>query len=168
MTMTEDHAAEVITQRVELTAERMRITIASAQRYLTDDVLTDMAAALTDSLAEEAPGTDLTTAARTASMRVDTLGRLIAGLAETAQLYTDPTNTHVAALSSEDRTRRLHETLATLSICGIIQADTTTPIVPIPPALPVRIARMLTTAADLTDNTDLAAALRRDAMRAST
>ncbi|MGV9482310.1 hypothetical protein RND64_20065 [Gordonia sp. w5E2] len=38
---------------------------------------------------------------------------------------------------------------------------------PAPPALLTRIARILTTAAEHTSNTDLAATLRRDVMRAS-
>lgn len=91
MTMPEDQAAEVISQRVELTAARLRLTSASAQCYLTDEVLADMASTLTAGRAHEAPGEDLTTAHRSARIRIDTLGRLVAGLAETARLYTDHT-----------------------------------------------------------------------------
>ena len=89
---------------------------------------------------------------------------MIAGLAEVALLYSDP----VTGLPANDRTRRLDEVLTLLSVTGIIQSDTPgSAPVPVPPALLARIARILTTAAEHTDNTDLAATLRRDAMRAS-
>ncbi|GAC50915.1 hypothetical protein GOACH_33_00360 [Gordonia aichiensis NBRC 108223] len=53
-------------------------------------------------------------------------------------------------------------------VAGLIRTDTSgSGPVPAPPALLTRIARILTTAAEHTSNTDLAATLRRDVMRAS-
>lgn len=164
LTMTDQAAHQLLTERVQAVAEQMRISVRRAQAYLTDESLAVMVDRMVATLADEAPGADLCTEPRTTSITVGTLGRLIAGLAEVAQLYTDPTTT----LPANDCRRRTHEVLTLLSVTGLIQADTTGGgPVPIPPALLSRIARILTTAAEHTDNADLAAALRRDAMRAS-
>ncbi|PKZ64141.1 hypothetical protein CYJ73_18640 [Gordonia terrae] len=164
MTMTDQAAQQLLTERVQAVAERMRVGVRQAQTYLTDEALTGVADSMVETLADEAPGADLATEPRTTTLTVGTLGRLIAGLAEVALLYTDPTTT----LPPNDHTRRTHEVLTLLSVTGLIQADTPgSGPVAVPPALLTRIARILTTAAEHTDNTDLAATLRRDAMRAS-
>ncbi|WP_168701050.1 hypothetical protein [Gordonia paraffinivorans] len=164
MTMTDQAAHQLLTERVQAVAERMRVGVRQAQTYLTDEALAGVVDSMIDTLADEAPGAELATEPRTATLTVGTLGRLLAGLAEVALLYTDPTT----ALPANDRARRTHEVLTLLSVTGLIQADTSgSGPVPVPPALLTRIARILTTAAEHTDNTDLAAVLRRDAMRAS-
>lgn len=164
MTMTDQAAQQLLTERVQAVAELMRVGVRQAQTYLTDEALAGVVDGMVETLADEAPGADLATEPRTTTITVGTLGRLIAGLAEVALLYSDP----VTGLPANDRTRRLDEVLTLLSVTGIIQSDTPgSAPVPVPPALLARIARILTTAAEHTDNTDLAATLRRDAMRAS-
>ncbi|WP_254859789.1 hypothetical protein [Gordonia sp. IITR100] len=162
--MTDQAAQQLLTDRVQSVAELMRIGVRQAQTYLTDEALAGVVDSMVETLAAEAPGADLCAEPRTATITVGALGRLIAGLAEVALLYTDP----APALPVNDRTRRTHEALTLLSVTGLIQADASgSGPVPVPPALLARIARILTTAAEHTDNTDLAAVLRRDAMRAS-
>ncbi|MFC9982673.1 hypothetical protein [Gordonia sp. NPDC127522] len=162
--MTDPAAQQLLTERVQAVAERMRVGVRQAQTYLTDEALAGVVDSMVETLADEAPGADLCAEPRTATLSVSTLGRLIAGLAEVALIYTDP----ATGLSADDRTRRAHEVLTLLSVTGLLQADTSgSGPVPAPPALLTRIARILTTAAEHTDNTDLAATLRRDAMRAS-
>lgn len=164
MTMTDQAAQQLLTERVQAVAERMRVGVRQAQTYLTDEALAGVVDSMVETLADEAPGADLVTESRTTTLTVGTLGRLIAGLAEVALLYTDPTT----ALPANERVGRTHEVLTLLSVTGLIQADTPgSGPVAVPPALLTRIARILTTAAEHTDSTDLAATLRRDAMRAS-
>lgn len=165
MTMTDQAAQQLLTERVQAVAERMRVGVRQAQTYLTDEALAGVVDSMIETLADEAPGADLCAEPRTARITVGTLGRLLAGPAEAALLHTDPTT----SLPANDRARRTQEVLTLLSVTGLIQADTSsgTGPVPVPPALLTRIARILTTAAEYTDNADLAAVLRRDAMRAS-
>lgn len=165
MTMTDQAAQQLLTERVQAVAERLRVGVRQAQTYLTDEALAGVVDSMVETLADEAPGADLVTEPRTTALTVGTLGRLIAGLAEVALLYTDPTT----ALPANDRVGRTHEVLTLLSVTGLIQADTSSGSgsVPAPPALLTRIARILTAAPEHTTNTDLAATLRRDAMRAS-
>ena len=65
-----------------------------------------------------------------------------------------------------DRRARIHETAQLLLLAGLIQSDHDHGPIAAPPAMFSRIARTLTTVAELTDNAGLAQALRRDAMRA--
>ena len=89
-------------------------------------------------------------------------GRLISGLAETLLFYQS-----TPATSAAERAARQRETAQLLSIAGMILPNTPRPP-GCSPALFARIARTLTTAADLTDNDALTQALRRDATRART
>ena len=90
LTMTDQAAHQLLTERVQAVAEQMRISVRRAQAYLTDESLAVMVDRMVATLANEAPGADLCTEPRTSSVTVGTLGRLIAGLAEVAQLYTEP------------------------------------------------------------------------------
>lgn len=91
MTMTDQAAHQLLTERVQAVAERMRVGVRQAQTYLTDEALAGVVDSMIDTLADEAPGAELSTEPRTATLTVGTLGRLLAGLAEVALLYTDPT-----------------------------------------------------------------------------
>jgi hypothetical protein len=132
----------------------------SARQFLDDDTLDELADHLVGTFADEEPGSNLFILPRTAHMSVASFGRLIAGLAETIQFL----GTH-RAIDDADRRARIHETAQLLSLAGLLQADHTGGPIAAPPAMFSRIARTLTTTADMTDNTELAAALRRDAMR---
>ena len=144
----------------------MRIGITQAQRYLTDDAMNVLVDGLIEAMDEEAPGTDLADLPRTDSLSVATCGRLIAALSEVAQLYLylHPADSD---LTVDDRTHRAVATLSLISIAGVLQAESDDDRhIAVPPALTVRIARILTTAADHTPDSELAATLRRDAIRA--
>ena len=166
LTLGDDAARHLLTERVCAVAEKMRIGIVQAQRYLTDDAMRALVDGLVEAVEEEAPGADLAELPRTESMSVTTFGRLIAALSEVAQLYLC-LNPADSALTVDDRTRRAMETLSLISIAGVLQAETHDDRhIPVPSALTARIARILTTAADHTPDSELAATLRRDAIRA--
>ncbi len=82
MTMTDQAAHQLLTERVQAVAERMRVGVRQAQTYLTDEALAGVVDSMIDTLADEAPGAELATEPRTATLTVGTLGRLLAGLAE--------------------------------------------------------------------------------------
>jgi hypothetical protein len=75
-------AAKLIRERVEWVAAHMRVTPATARRYLTDDTVRDLARTVVVTVADEAPGADVLASPRTASVPVPVLGRCIAGLSE--------------------------------------------------------------------------------------
>jgi hypothetical protein len=75
-------AAELIQERVQWVAAHLRVTPATARRYLTDETVRDLARTMVVTVADEAPGADLLASARTASVPVPVLGRCIAGLSE--------------------------------------------------------------------------------------
>jgi len=63
-------------------AAHLRVTPATARRYLTDEAVRDLARMMAVTVADEAPGADVLAAPRTAAVPVPVLGRCIAGLAE--------------------------------------------------------------------------------------
>ena len=110
-------AAELIHERVRWVSAQMGISATAARRYLTDDVLTDLARTMVVSLAEETPGADVIESARTAAVPLPVLGRCIAGLAEAIQIR----------LRERDDIDHLRTTVAqlaqTLSAIGQVTAD---------------------------------------------
>jgi hypothetical protein len=118
---------------------------------------------LVATFATEAPGGDLFALPHDAQISVASFGRLIAGLAETLLFFES-----YPAIDDADRRARLHETTQLLSLAGLIQSDHDGGAIAAPPALFLRIARTLTTVAELTENSALADALHRDATRART
>ncbi|MBN9618503.1 MAG: hypothetical protein J0H43_02045, partial [Actinobacteria bacterium] len=75
-------AAGLVQERVEWVATNMRVTPATARRYLTDDALRDLARSMVVTVADEAPGADVLATPRTAALPIAILGRAIAGLSE--------------------------------------------------------------------------------------
>lgn len=163
MTLTVDAAETFLAERHSIAAKQLGITEHSARPYLDDTALDALADRLVATFAIEEPGGDLFTLPRTAHISVASFGLLIAGLAETLLFFVAG-----AAIDEDDDRARLHETTQLLSLAGLIQSAHTDGPIAAPPAMFSRIARTLTTAANLTDNADLAVALRRDAMRART
>lgn len=161
MTLTVAAAEVIVAERRQFVAAQAGMTERTAQSYFDKDALDELADSLVSSFANEAPGGDLFTLARTAYISVASFGRLIAGLAEAIQFF----GSH-APIDDADRQWRIREAAQLLAVAGIIQADHTAGPISTPPALLSRIARTLTTVADLTDNPELARALRRDAARA--
>ena len=153
-------AEAFLAERHHTAAKELGLSERSARPFLDDETLDELADHLVGRFADEEPGTNLFTLPRTAHMSVASFGRLIAGLAETIQFL----GTH-RAIDDADRRARIHETAQLLSLAGLLQADHTAGPIAAPPAMFSRIARTLTTTADMTDNDELATALRRDAMR---
>ena len=75
-------AAELIQERVQWVAAHLRVTPATARRYLTDEAVRDLARTMAVTAADEAPGADVLASPRTAAVPVPLLGRCIAGLSE--------------------------------------------------------------------------------------
>ena len=86
MSMSHAAATELIHERVRWVSSQMAISATAARRYLTDDVLADLARTMVFTLADETPGADVIGSARTAAVPLPILGRCIAGLAEAIQI----------------------------------------------------------------------------------
>ncbi len=163
MTIPVDAAAAFLAEQTNAVAGQLGLSSGRhAMPYLDDDVLDDLADDIVASYAAEEPGADLFALPRSGRISVATFGRLVSGLAETLLFFeTCP------RITEADRSARRRETTQLLSLAGLIQSEHTgTGPIAAPPAVLARIARTLKTAADLTDNIDLAAALRRDSIRA--
>lgn len=162
MTLTVDAAETFLAERHYTVAKQLGITEHSARSHLDEGALDALADRLVATFATEEPGVDLFALPRSAGISVASFGRLIAGLAETLQFYES-----YPALDDADRRARTHETAQLLSLAGLIQSEHANGAISAPPALFSRIARTLTTVADLPNNAALADALRRDAMCAT-
>ena len=143
-------ATELVHERVRWVSSQMGISPAAARRYLTDDVLADLARTLVISVADETPGADVTESVRTAAVPLPILGRCIAGLAEAIQIR----------LRERDDIDHLRTTVAqlaqALSAIGQITSDhppdpagRAAAVVMMPPGLVNRAARYLEAAAIL-------------------
>lgn len=161
MTLTVEAAETFLAERHTTAAAHLGVTDRTARPYLDDAALDALADRLVSTFAAEQPGRDLFSLPRSAHISVASFGLLVAGLAETLLFFES-----YPAIDDTDRRARIHETAQLVSLSGLVQAEYTGGPIAAPPAMFSRIARTLTTVADLTDNTDLAAALRRDAMRA--
>lgn len=161
MTLTVEAAETILAERHTTAAAQLGVTERTARAHLDDAALDALADRLVATFANEEPGSDLFTLPRTAHISVASFGLLVAGLAETLLFL----ESH-RAMDDADRHAWMHETAQLLSLAGLIQSDHSGGPIAAPPAMFARIARTLTTVADLTDNPRLAAALRRDAMRA--
>lgn len=161
MVFSRDAACALLAERHVTVARQLGISARSAQPLLDDAALDALASELVASFRDEEPGEDLFTLPRTARLSVSVFGRLVSGLAETLLFYQSTT-----AVSPTEGAARQREAAQLLSIAGMVQAEHTHGPIAAPPALFTRMARTLTTAADLTDNEALSQALRRDSTRA--
>jgi hypothetical protein len=153
-------AREIISKRVLELGDTMGISAVTASKYVTDEAIEDIALAMAEVMAPEAPGVDLTAAPRSASLSPKLLGRTISGLAEAVLLFQQHPEIH----ASGDRIRELTEHL---SILGAMISDSpSAPSVKVPPELLGRVAgRLDAAAAEPAASEALVAAWRRDAMR---
>ncbi|MDQ1247255.1 MAG: hypothetical protein QG597_1625 [Actinomycetota bacterium] len=165
MTLPVAAAGEFLAQQTSAVADLLGVSSGRhSTPYLNDTVLDDLADQIVAAYAAEEPGADLFALPRSAHVSVSSLGRLISGLAETL-LFFDA----YAPISDADRSARRYETTQLLSLVGLIQSEHTEGgNITAPPAVLARIARTLTAVAEMTDDAVLAAALRRDAIRAHT
>lgn len=175
MSMSRPAAGELIDERVQFVAAQMRVTPATARRYLTDAAVNGLAQSLAFGFVEETPGADLFSAPRDARIPVRLAGRVSAGLAEAVRIR----------LAEREDLQHTRETVAQLAhaqgVLGLIIADQVAhdlegePWLRAPCALLHRVARYLESAAGLVEDgvigydTDpaetpgLPDALRRDA-----
>jgi hypothetical protein len=175
MHLDRERAGELITGQVRTVAALMRVTEATARRYVDDEGIKEMARRMLFEVAGERPGADLLEAPRTVPLPLALVGITVAALAEAMQVR--------AANEPPGHLGDVITTYAqTLSGLGQITAGTAPEQagdpaeILFPPALLRRAARYIGGAADLTANggklpdgipeaarNHLAAALRRDA-----
>ena len=86
ITMSRAAAGELLDERVNFVAERMRVTPATARTYLSDEALAGLARSIAFSLVAETPGAELMGAPRTAAVPVRFVGRVVAGLGEAQRI----------------------------------------------------------------------------------
>jgi hypothetical protein len=126
---------EMVRRSLAIVASEMGISQRSAQRYVEDEALRELARQAAIELADEQPGADLHEQARTIPMSLQLVGRAIAGLAESA---------HVRILNADDI--GAHGTLQLLSLVGQILHESPNPepgLVLLPQGALTRAARLL-------------------------
>ena len=136
LTLTDIEARKILDDKLTEYARLMRVTRQTAQRDFTDERLISFAQALALSLSDEAPGADLIEFERTISMPVAAIGLTTAALAEALK---------VAHINLDDK--EAVAGLSLLSTLGMITADASAFLVPVPRPLLLRIARYLDAAA---------------------
>jgi hypothetical protein len=152
MTMSRSAAGDLLDERVQFVAQQMRVTPATARTYLTDEALAGMAREIVFGFVEETPGADLMGAPRTAAIPVRFAGTVVAGLGEVIRLLLverddlEHTRDRVAQVAHAQSYLGLliHDQLATTDFYD-------EPAVKMPPALLLRVARILETAAQLAE-----------------
>jgi hypothetical protein len=140
LVITDAHARELVRDRRQAVADQMRITARSAQNYINADQTRALARELAFSIADEQPGVDLTTAARTVGLPLLRQGRTVAALAEAGMIW----------LTADNR-GTVDEILTFQSMVGIMTSDALKAgpqslmdtVIEVPPALLTRIARTL-------------------------
>ena len=136
LTLTDTEARKILDDKLTEYARLMRVTRQTAQRDFTDERLLSFAQSLALSLSDEAPGADLIEFERAISMPVAAIGLSTAALAEALK---------VAHINLDDK--EAVAGLSLLSTLGMICADATAVLVPVPRPLLLRIARYLDAAA---------------------
>jgi len=136
LTLTDTEARKILDDKLTEYARLMRVTRQTAQRDFTDERLLSFAHSLALSLSDEAPGADLIEFERAISMPVAAIGLSTAALAEALK---------VAHINLDDK--EAVAGLSLLSTLGMICADATAFLVPVPRPLLLRIARYLDGAA---------------------
>lgn len=146
-------AAELIRERVQWVAAQMRVTPATARRYLTDEAVRDLARMMAVTVADEAPGADVLASPRTAAVPIPVLGRCIAGLAEAIVLRLaerdDLGHVWTATAQLAQALSALGQVIADQHSSSDAAAGIAGPVVLAPPALLNRAARYLEAAAAL-------------------
>ena len=152
MTMSRSAAGDLLDERVQFVANQMRITPSTARRYLTEEALARMAREIVFGFADETPGADLMSAPRTSAIPVRFVGRVFAGLGEVARILLVERDD---LEHTRDRVAQVAHAQSHLGLLLTDQVATTDfydePSVKMPPALMLRLARILETAADLVE-----------------
>lgn len=152
MTMSRAAAGDLLDERVAYVANQMHVTPATARKYLTEESLAGMAREIVFGFVEETPGADLMSAPRTSAVPVRFLGRVVAALGEVQRIL-------MVERDDLEHTRdRVAQIAHSQSHLGLLLTDQVAtidfydePSVQMPPALLLRVARSLETAADLVE-----------------
>lgn len=171
------HAGELITDRVRVVAALMRVTEATARKYLDEETVRDMARRMLFEFAGEQPGADLMEVPRTVRLARAFAGTVIAALAEAMQVRAanEPSDGLGGVVAAYGQALSAFGQVIAAAAPG--QAGDPGGIM-FPPALLRRAARYIGSAADLAADGgrlpdgvgeaargELAASLRRDADR---
>ncbi|NMM92035.1 hypothetical protein B2J88_48585 [Rhodococcus sp. SRB_17] len=136
LTIADTEAQSLLNEKVDEYSRLMRVGRQTAQRNFTDEHLVKFAQSLALSISDEAPGANLVEFERLISMSVAAVGLTTAALAEALK---------VAHGDLDDKSSVAG--LSLLSTLGMITAEATRFLVPVPRPLLLRISRFLTTAA---------------------
>ena len=153
MTMSRSAAGELLDERIQFVANQMRISPTSARPYLSEEALAGMAREIVFGFAAETPGADLMSAPRTAAVPVRFVGRVVAALGEVLRILLverddlGHTRNRVAQIAHAQSHLGL---MVTNQVATIDFYDE--PSVQMPPALLLRVARSLESAADLVES----------------
>jgi hypothetical protein len=162
MTLTTAGAEAVLRERISAISATQHITERSARGYIDQDALDGLADGLLDTFSAEAPGSDLMELPRTAALHVPGYGRLIAALSVCVEVYEG----HMV-VDPDVSGERIHEIAKLITTAGMIQSGHRGgELIFAPAAMFARIERMLSNAADLTDNVGVRRALLADALLA--
>ena len=132
LTLTDTEAQTILDDKVNEYATLMRVSRQTAQRSFGDEHLARFARSLALSISDEAPGANLVEFERTISMSIPAVGLTTAALAEALKVA--HANLKAIAIS---------EGLSHLSTLGMITAEASAFLVPVPRPLLLRIARFL-------------------------
>lgn len=136
LTLTDADARSVLSEKIDEYAANMGLSREGAQQEFTDEHLVAFAQSLALSISDEAPGADLVEFERTISMQVTAVGLTTAAVAEALK---------VSHANLDDKA--LVAGLSLLSTLGMITAEASTFLIPVPRPLLLRIARFLDTVA---------------------
>jgi hypothetical protein len=86
LVLAREHATEIVKERVTAVAAALCITEQSARRYVTEELLRELARATAMSIVDERPGASLMAEPRTIPVSVATLSRTITALSESTRV----------------------------------------------------------------------------------
>ncbi|UJC81896.1 hypothetical protein D4768_21330 [Rhodococcus erythropolis] len=132
LTITDAEAQTILDDKVNEYTTLMRVSRQTAQRSFGDEHLARFAQSLALSISDEAPGANLVEFERAISMSIPAVGLTTAAVAEALKVA--HANLNDSATS---------EGLSHLSILGMITAEASAFLVPVPRPLLLRIARFL-------------------------
>jgi len=141
LVVSHEHAAGLIRDRVSAVASDIGVTEQTARRYLSEDIVRQVAREVAVTLADEQPGADVLEEPRTVSVTLPRIGRTLAALAEAA---------HVRVLNTDDI--GAHGAMQVISMIGQVLSQATAALtgsVMLPQAGLARGARLLEATAEM-------------------
>lgn len=165
LSLSVDAAESFLAERHITAAEHLDMSPRAARQFLNDAALNELADRLVADFADEAPGGDLFSLPRTATITVTKLRQTRRRPRRKPSSSTSSTRRSTPPTGRPASTK----TPSLLSLAGLIQSQSDDPAqhgITAPPAMFTRIARILDTVAALTENQDLRRTLADDSARA--